>query len=152
MTRVAWILAVFAVIGAFIAGQAAKNSVRDDRADADKRLEKLRKEVTLTLAEAQGSLEKLEAKYRAFESGTAEALERHQEVKASWDELESSIGASERAIERLAAEKTSAKDSKKRDMEEVREVQGQIVTIEKQIAALKVMMPLVKVTLSPEDN
>lgn len=149
MTRVAWVVAVFAIVGAFVFVRYAEDRLQREMRDAQKALEEQRLSAEEALNQARLSLEDMRSNFLALESGTVQVQKRHQEVKQSWEQLQQSIEANDRAIEKLEAERLSAKHGKQRDLDEIKELKDKIGNVEKQIEALTGMMGLVD--LNEED-
>ncbi len=144
MVRVAWVLAILAVVGAFIFGQLANDRIADERAEGERRLQVQRGNLQQSVSQAKDALDEMKNRYDDFKRGTGEVERLHEEITSSWENLAESVGQSEQAIERLAAERGLAKTDTERNLAEIRELTEQIELLEKQIVALQDLMVLVK--------
>jgi len=150
MTRLAWAVAVFAVVACFIFTHWAGETSRADQADAARRLEQQRQRLELMVDEVQRSLATMKANYQAFVTTGAELEQQHGEVARSWQELEQNMAASDQALERLHSDRATVKDDKARRLDEIKELQRQIGDLERQVQALQPMLAMVKPATAEE--
>lgn len=144
MTRVAWILAIFAVVGTVMIAMWTKEENARDRVDAAVRIETQRARADESLAAARGVVARMQAEYAEFENRAGEVRQQHEEAQKSWEQLDAEIAANDRAIDELAARKSSVVQTKEQKLAEIKEMQGKIGSLEQQISALQKLMVRVK--------